>query len=71
MQAAIQTDLPDGYRGRVMSLWVVVGFGAVALGAFGIGALGEWLGIGPALAVAGVLGITVQGCVILGVHARR
>lgn len=71
MQAAIQTDLPDGYRGRVMSLWVVVGFGAVALGAFGIGALGEWLGIGPALAVAGVLGITVQDCVILGVHARR
>lgn len=71
MQAALQTDLPDGYRGRVMSLWVVAGFGAVALGAFGIGGLGEWLGIGPALALAGVLGIVVQGAVILGVHARR
>jgi len=71
LQAAIQTDLPDGYRGRVMSLWVVVGFGAVALGAFAIGGLGEWLGIGPALVVAGLLGIIVQGSVILGVHARR
>ena len=71
MQSAIQTDLPDGYRGRVMSLWVVAGFGAVALGAFAIGGLGEWLGIGPALALAGVLGIVVQGAVILGVQARR
>jgi hypothetical protein len=70
LQAAIQTDLPDGYRGRVMSLWVVVGFGAVALGAFAIGGLGEWLGISAALVVAGLVGIAVQGAVILGVQPR-
>jgi hypothetical protein len=71
LQAAIQTDLPDGYRGRVMSLWVVVGFGAVALGAFAIGGLGERLGISAALVVAGLVGIAVQGAVILGVQPRR
>ena len=71
MQSAIQTDLPDEYRGRVMSLWVVAGFGAVALGAFGIGGLGEVLGIGTALALAGAGGITVLGALILGVQARR
>jgi MFS family permease len=71
MQAAIQSDLPDGYRGRVMSLWVVVGFGSVALGAFGIGGLGEVIGIGPALVTAGLVGAMVQGALILGVHARR
>jgi hypothetical protein len=71
MQAAIQSDLPDGYRGRVMSLWIVVGFGTVALGAFAIGGLGEWLGISGALVAAGLAGAAVQGAVILGVHARR
>jgi len=71
MQAAIQSDLPDGYRGRVMSLWIVVGFGTVALGAFAIGGLGEWLGISGALVTAGLAGALVQGVVILGVHARR
>jgi MFS family permease len=71
MQAAIQSDLPDDYRGRVMSLWIVVGFGTVALGAFAIGGLGEWLGISGALVAAGLAGALVQGAVILGVHARR
>jgi MFS family permease len=71
MQAAIQTDLPDGYRGRVMSLWVVAGFGAVALGAFSIGGLGEWLGIGAALVLVGLAGIAAQTALSLGVHRRR
>ena len=71
MQAAIQSDLPDGYRGRVMSLWIVVGIGGVSLGAFGVGALGEWVGISRALAVAGVLGACAQAAVFLGMHRRR
>ncbi|MEQ8366751.1 MAG: MFS transporter [Roseicyclus sp.] len=70
MQAAIQSDLPDEYRGRVMSLWIVVGFGAVALGAVGIGTLAEWIGISNALIWAGLLGAAVQLVVILGVHRR-
>jgi hypothetical protein len=71
MQAAIQTDLPDGYRGRVMSLWIVVGFGTVAVGAFVMGAVSEWVGISRALVVAGVAGAVVQAVVFLGMHSRR
>jgi len=68
LQAAIQSDLPDGYRGRVMSLWVVVGFGTVALGAFAVGGLGEVIGISGALVAAGVLGMAAQLAVILGMQ---
>ncbi|KPQ17691.1 MAG: Arabinose efflux permease [Rhodobacteraceae bacterium HLUCCO18] len=57
LQAAIQTDLPDAYRGRVMSLWTVVGVGAVAIGAGLIGVLAELFGIGPALVLAGCTGV--------------
>lgn len=70
MQAAIQTDLPDGYRGRVMSLWIVMGFGSVALGAFGVGGLAEWVGISQALMLAGLTGAAAQGAIILGMHRR-
>ncbi|MDG3042267.1 MFS transporter [Roseicyclus marinus] len=70
MQAAIQTDLPDGYRGRVMSLWIVMGFGSVALGAFAVGGLAEWIGISAALALAGVAGAAAQGAIILGMQRR-
>ena len=66
LQAATQTDLPDAFRGRVMSLWTVVGFGTVALGALAIGGLAEWIEIGPALVMAGVLGILAQAAIILG-----
>jgi predicted MFS family arabinose efflux permease len=71
MQAAIQSDLPDGYRGRVMSLWIVVGFGTVAVGAFAVGGLGEWIGISRALVVAGLMGAAGQAAVILGMQSRR
>jgi MFS family permease len=57
LQAAIQTDLPDAYRGRVMSLWTVVGVGAVAIGAGLIGGLAELFEIGPALVIAGCIGL--------------
>lgn len=68
LQSAIQSGLPDAYRGRVMSLWVVVGFGTVALGAMGIGAAADVMGIGSALAIAGVLG--TLGMAIVGVRSR-
>ena len=68
LQSAIQSGLPDDYRGRVMSLWVVVGFGTVAVGAMGIGAAADSIGIGPALAIAGVLGMV--GMALVGVRVR-
>jgi sugar phosphate permease len=57
LQAAIQTELPDAYRGRVMSLWTVVGFGTVSIGAALIGGVAELAGIGTALALAGTGGL--------------
>lgn len=68
LQSAIQSGLPDAYRGRVMSLWVVVGFGTVAVGAIGIGATADVIGIGYALAIAGALGMLAMAFV--GVRAR-
>jgi MFS family permease len=66
LQAAIQTDLPDAFRGRVMSLWTVVGFGSVAIGAGLIGGLAEAIGIGPALVVSALIGLAVMGLWRLG-----
>jgi len=71
MQAAIQSGLPDEFRGRVMSLWIVVGFGTVAIGAFAIGGLAEWLGISAALVAGGIAGGLMQFALILGVQTRR
>lgn len=45
LQSAIQADLPDNMRGRVMSIWIVVATGASALGAFTIGIATETLGL--------------------------
>lgn len=48
MQQIIQADLPDDMRGRVMSIWVVVGLGSTAIGAWIIGALTDLVGLSPA-----------------------
>ncbi len=70
LQSAIQTDLPDGMRGRVMSLWVVVGFGTVAIGSLGIGSLSDLTDVGTGLTIAGLFGAAAMGLVLLGVQAR-
>ncbi|MEM7440593.1 MAG: MFS transporter [Pseudomonadota bacterium] len=60
MQQIIQADLPDDMRGRVMSIWVVVGLGSTALGAWIIGALTELVSLTPAftaMAVAGAVSL--------------
>jgi len=57
MQSLIQADLPDDMRGRVMSIWVVVGLGGAAVGAFGIGAMAEILGMPTATVSTSIFGI--------------
>lgn len=57
LQSGIQMILPDGYRGRVMSLWALVAMGATATGAFVQGALADWLGLSVTLIGVGALGI--------------
>ncbi len=56
LQAAVQEDLPDALRGRVMSLWVVVGIGAVAVGSGALGLLAGAFGIMEVLLWAGLAG---------------
>lgn len=58
-QALAQLSTPDAFRGRVMSLWVMVTMGAPALGALALGPAADRLGfppilLGAALLVAGV-----------------
>lgn len=48
-QTIAQTLTPDGRRGRVMSLWILVAIGGTSLGAIGIGALGDAVGFRAAL----------------------
>ncbi|MED7677875.1 MFS transporter [Rhodobacteraceae bacterium IMCC15231] len=56
IQTALQMDLPDHFRGRVMSLWTVVNVGATATGAMMLGGLADYIGIPTAFCFAGGLG---------------
>lgn len=56
MQTAIQIDLEDELRGRVMSLWILVGIGSAACGAVFIGVLADLAGLASALSWVGGLG---------------
>jgi len=60
MQTAIQIDLEDDLRGRVMSLWVMVGIGSAAGGAIFLGGLADLLGFASALSWAGGLGFLLR-----------
>jgi MFS family permease len=65
LQSAVQLVLTDAYRGRVMSLWSMVAIGAAALGAIGLGALADAVGLGPALTAAGVAGLAASALFLL------
>ena len=58
-QSILQISLEDSYRGRVMSLWTTVSFGAPAVGALLMGALGEVSGTGTAVAVIASIGLLI------------
>jgi MFS family permease len=58
-QSILQISLQDEYRGRVMSLWTTVSFGAPAIGALLMGAMGEVLGTGAAVGVVAGVGLVV------------
>lgn len=69
MQQIIQSDLPDDMRGRVMSIWVVVGLGSTALGAWAIGVLTGLLGQPTAFVATAALGTAT--ILILSRQAHR
>jgi MFS family permease len=67
LQSAVQLALPDEFRGRVMSLWTMVGIGAAAVGAIVIGTAADRIGLGPALSASGVAGVGLAAAIM----ARR
>ena len=65
VQTAIQIDLVDDFRGRVMSLWTMVSIGATAMGAIILGGLSDHIGISLAFSLAGGLGTVLLVTTIL------
>ncbi|MGB3407357.1 MAG: MFS transporter [Jannaschia sp.] len=71
LQALVQVNLPDDLRGRVMSLWVVVGIGAVAIGSGGLGLLAGAFGLPVTLVGAGLIGGLVTAALVLPSGPKR
>lgn len=57
LQTAVQMDLPDHLRGRVMSLWTMTAMGSPAIGAVVLGYLFDHIGFASTLTITGVLGV--------------
>jgi MFS family permease len=70
-QTLMQMATDDAHRGRVMSFWAVVSFGAPSLGAMAIGALGDAFGVAPGLAMVGLAGAAATAALALGLQAGR
>lgn len=56
LQSVVQMNVGDAHRGRVMSLWVMVGIGAAAVGAILLGAAADLIGLPAALTAASLAG---------------
>jgi hypothetical protein len=59
LQAVVQLELDDVYRGRVMSLWVVLVIGVAAFSAVLMGLFADLVGIGSTLMFFSILGLTL------------
>jgi len=70
--STVQVTVPDGMRGRMMSLYVVVFVGVTPVGAFLMGALSEKFGVATACAVGGSAGfVAVLVLAFIWRRARR
>jgi MFS family permease len=71
LQASIQVALNDDYRGRVMSLWIVLVIGGAAISAIILGFLADIIGMSPTLIGAGIAcAAIVAASTIKGVRRR-
>jgi MFS family permease len=59
MQATIQLTVEDDFRGRVMSLWMVTGIGASALGALLLGMSADIVGLATTLVGGSLIGMVL------------
>lgn len=71
LQASIQVALSDDYRGRVMSMWVVLVIGGAAISAIVLGFLADIIGMSATLIGAGFgCAAIIGGNTIKGVKGR-
>ncbi len=54
MQSAIQMQVEDHLRGRVMSLWIMVAMGGTAFGSLLVGGMADALGLTHSLQITGI-----------------
>ena len=71
LQASLQVALSDNYRGRVMSLWIVLVIGGAAISAIALGTLADLVGMSGALIGAGLACAAIVGVSSLGTIRRR
>lgn len=60
LQSVVQLNLTDDRRGTVMSLWIMVGIGAAAVGAILMGALADAIGLQMALIGGAAVGMALS-----------
>lgn len=57
--ALVQLNTPPHARGRMMGFYSMVAFGGFAVGSLPVGAVGDVLGVGPALSAGGVILVAI------------
>ena len=70
LQTSLQIALDDTYRGRVMSLWVVLVIGGIAVSAIALGFLADIFGMSAALIGSGAACAVIGGANMVG-NARK
>ena len=68
-QSLLQLAVADAYRGRVLSLWTMAGFGGAVIGTLALGTLGDRFRLDTALCAAG--GAGVAAFAVLAASERR
>ncbi|MFV0475974.1 MAG: MFS transporter [Pikeienuella sp.] len=71
MQSVVQVTVDDGHRGRVMSLWVMVGIGSASLGALIMGAVAEIAGLETTLRLGALIGAALVALLSASELQRR
>jgi MFS family permease len=64
LNTAVQTVVPDNFRARVLSLYVLAMIGTSPFGALTLGAIADRLGIGTAIILNGIFIAVLSGVVI-------
>lgn len=73
--AFLQTATPDRYRGRVLSLYLMIGGGVMAFGNLGAGYLGDRWGtlpvlLLPAVAFTAIVAVSLGGATLRSIYRR-